>query len=164
MADPFNMSDSALGDYAWSLQDEGQYQFLQRKYHDRRTLSKEATAARKLADKSETVNGQPNAHHPRLVLVADMAQVRCDMAYVMDKNRQLEEQITALSWLHQRVDILEGAYGHIKMLAETCRIDYASVLKAMKIIEAFNKEHQNAKEKPASDGGKSDVLPDKASG
>lgn len=129
----------------WNFRDEATYAFLEQKYRDREKLGAEYNEARKLADKSQTIDGRPNPQHPRLVLEADMAQIKLEMAYIIDRNGQLQQYIETLEYLHQRVGILEGAYGHTKMLAENCRIDYG-LTKAMhdKINKAI-KEREDEK-------------------
>lgn len=139
-------AESGLGDWAWSIRDEGQYQFMATKYGDRKRLSEEYEAKRKVADKSETIEGKPNPQYPRIRLEADMAQMRYEMAYILDKNKQLSEQVEALTWLYQRVDILEGAYGHMKLLAETTRIDYHAVKSMMQKLQPLIKEQADGKE------------------
>lgn len=158
--------------WAWSMRDEGQYQFLRHKYHDRKGLADDCAQKRKLADKSETVDGKPNPEHPRLQMHAEMAQLRYEMSYIVDKNAQLETQIEALSYLCQRVDILEGAYGHVKLVAETAKVDYSLVAKALKSINDLHPGAQNAhKEKRPADaaerippGAKSEIREGKAKG
>lgn len=141
--------ETGLEAFAWSMRDEGQYQFMARKYADRQKLSKEYEEKRKLADKSETIDGKPNPQHPRIRLEADMAQMRYEMAYILEKNSMLSEQIGILVQLFERVSLLEGAYHHTKMLAENCRIDYAAIAEGLKFFHTFKKEHARDKEKSA---------------
>lgn len=138
-----NANESGLAAYAWSMRDEGQYQFMAKKYAERKKLADEFDVKRKLADKSETIDGKPNPQYPRIRLEADMAQMRYEMAYIVEKNAMLSEQVQIMGNLFQRVDILEGAYGHMKLLAEGCRIDYTEIAKALKILKPLLKEHGN---------------------
>ena len=146
------MHDSGFKAIAWQMRDENMYAFIERKYHDRQALSDQAEAARKLAEKSQTIEGNPNPQYPRLLIEADIAQMKLEMAYVLDKNAQLAQYIDTLEFLHQRVGVLEGAYAHIKMLAETCRIDYALISKAVEFVKKFKQEHSDDKEKPTKSG------------
>lgn len=136
----------------WNFRDEATYAFLEQKYRDREKLGAEYDAARKLADKSQTIDGKPNPQHPRLALEADMAQLKLEMAYIIDRNSQLQQYIATLEYLHERVGILEGAYGHTKLLAETCRIDYALVKDALDKIHKFLKEQKHDNKKPSAAG------------
>ena len=152
------LSDAALAQYGWELHDERQYKFMEQKYHDRHKLFNEAEAARKLADKSQTIDGKPNPQYPRLCMEAEMANMRYEMAYIIDKNTQLSAIIETIAFMHQRVDILEGAYGHMKLMAETCKIDYSLVADALKSIKKL-KEQTDGKDIPA--GGESPLHKDK---
>lgn len=111
-------------DMAWDFRDEEQYAFIEKKYGNRRALWEAAQQARREADGKELKDGQPNPQHRRLVLEAEMATMRFEMAYVIDKNKQLQQIIEPLEFVFQRLTILEGAYGHVKLLAETAKTDY----------------------------------------
>lgn len=114
----------------WEIRDESYYSFLKHKYKDRAKLSQEAEDKRKAAD---AMVGSP--HHLRMTVEADMASMRLDMAYIVDRNNQLEQYLETVEFLHQKVGILEGAYSHIKMLAEVCRNDYVDFAKKLKQLK-----------------------------
>ena len=124
-----------VSNFSWALRDEGQYEFMRQKYHDRRALEQAYDEKRKLADKSETINGKPNPQHPRLVIEAEMAQQRYEMAYIIDRNTMLQEQLEALSWLANRVSILEGAYGHLNMMTEQNKLIHSQVTASLRKME-----------------------------
>lgn len=127
----------------WTFRDEATYAFLEQKYRDREKLGEEYAAARKLAEKSQTVDGKPNPMLPRLEMQADMAQMKLEMSYIIDRNSQLQQHIETIGYLHDRVGILEGAYGHTKMLAETCRIDYVLTKGLHEKLTKYLKEHEH---------------------
>ncbi len=150
------MNEDQIQSFAWELRDERHYQFIARKYHDRRKLAAEADEKRKLADKSETINGKPNPQHPRLCVEAEMAQMRYDMAYMVDKNTQLEQYIETIEFVHQRLGILEGAYGHIKTLVMGSRMDYSQNTDDVRTsVRTFLKEQ--ACKNTSTSGKKSDT-------
>jgi|GEM_PF-5633264 len=106
-------------DFIWEIRDEQYYSFLKHKYKDRQRLRTEAEEKRKAA---EAMKDSPHRH--RMTVEAEMASLMVDMAYIVDRNNQLEQYLGTIEFLHQKVGILEGAYAHIKMLAETCKNDY----------------------------------------
>lgn len=134
-----------IEDYSWSLQDEGAARFIAVKYADRRKLYDEWQAKRKVADKSETVNGQPNPQYPRLRMEADIAQMRFEMAYLIAKNHDIEQQIDILGSLHGRVSVLEGAYTFLTMGLQTAKNLFCTELE--KYSNHLNKR-QSTKEPP----------------
>lgn len=123
----FDPTEGAL----WSLRDEAHCRFIDFKYADRQKLAEDWHEKRKLADKSQTIAGKPNPQYPRLIVEAEIAQTRFDMAYLVAKNQQLEQQIMMLNDLHQRVSILEGAYTYLRMLAETAKLAFESAMKTI---------------------------------
>lgn len=101
----------------WGIQDEAEREFLRTKYADakaRHALAEDWVAKRKHADKSKVVDGKPNPHFPRLNLEADIARVFYEMAHVVEMNNQLFKHIELLSSVSPRVDLLEGAYTHLR--------------------------------------------------
>lgn len=133
-------------DYAWDFRDEEAYGFLEKKYHNRRLLWEASEHARRQADDAELIGGAPNPQYRRLVLEAEVAKLRYEMAYMVDKNKQLATLIEPLEFLFQRVGILEGAYGHVKLLAETAHTDYNLLEGAMKkLSEMYDKFKKGAK-------------------
>lgn len=102
----------------WAFADEQFYSFMRRKYHDRAKLASEAEAKRKALEKVK----EDNPMYHRMAASVEMAALRLDMAYMMDKNTKLEQFIETIEYLHQRVGIVEGAYGHLKLLFEQCRV------------------------------------------
>jgi hypothetical protein len=123
-----NADVEALKSFQWSIQDEAQFEFIAIKYGDRKKLYDEYHEKRKLADKSETINGKPNLHHPRMLLEADVAQMRWEMAYLLSKNKELEERTQILSGLYERVSILEGAYNFLTMGFENAKKKFSEAL------------------------------------
>jgi hypothetical protein len=105
----------------WSMQDDQFYDFLKRKYQDRQKLSIECEEKRKALEKTK----ETDALYHRMAVSAEMAQLRLDMAYIVDKNTKLEQYVETIGYLHTRLDIVEGAYGHLKLLFETCRLQSA---------------------------------------
>lgn len=124
----------SMENFAWSLRDENHYTFIARKYEDRAKLHQDAESKRKAAEKMEAKN---DPHYHRMRVEADMAQMRYEMAYLVDKNAQLQRIIDPLEYVFQRVSILEGAYSHIKLLAETVQADY-NLLAKSKLKEQKN--------------------------
>lgn len=102
----------------WAMRDEQFYDFLKMKYSDRKKLSDIAEEKRKSAEKMKDDN--PLYH--RAQVSAEMASLRLDMAYIVDRNNQLEQYLATVEFLHQKVGVLEGAYGYLKMMLETCRL------------------------------------------
>jgi len=102
----------------WAFSDEQFYSFLKRKYHDRAKLASEAEAKRKALEKVK--DSDPMYH--RMAASAEMAALRLDMAYMIDKNTKLETFLETIGYMHTRLDIVEGAYGHLKLLFEQCRL------------------------------------------
>lgn len=141
----------------WKYADEMEYTYIKERYSDRKSLMEEAS--NKLKAFKET---EPNSRmYHRIAVSAEMAKMRVDMAYVIDKNTKLEEMLGTVAFLHQRIDILEGAYSHIKIVAEKCRIEYgvmASMLKDMKKLreDMTNEVKQRS---DVTDGPTGDVLP-----
>lgn len=126
------MNDEQIGAYAWTLQDEGASNFIDLKYSDRRKLHYDYHLKRKLADKSETIDGKSNPHYPRLRLEADMAQMRFEMSYLVAKNKQLETQISILANMFERMGVLEGAYSALTMGLENVKRLYQDVIQGAK--------------------------------
>lgn len=114
-------------DWAWNLRDEGYYEFLKTKYQDRAKLATEAEQKRKAAEKAKDTD----PHYHRLQVSSEMASLRLDMAYIVDRNNQLEQYVSTLEFLHERVGILEGAYGHTKLMAEIVRADFELLKKTL---------------------------------
>lgn len=102
-------------DIWWCFRDDKMNTLLENKYADRKKLAEEAEQKRQAVEKMDAAN--PLYH--RAAVSSEMAQMRFEMAYIIDKNRQLAQYIETIEYLHQRVGILEGAYGHLKLLNET---------------------------------------------
>ena len=124
----------------WGYQDEVEYKHIKMRYSDRRALLDEATAKQKAFDSCTPKN--PLYH--RIAVSAESAKLRVDMAYMVDRMTKLEELLSTVSFLHQRLDILEGSYSYIKMLAEGGRLDYATLTRIVKDIEKLKEEQANA--------------------
>ena len=88
------------------------------------------------------VNPKDHMYH-RMAVSAEMAKLRVDMAYIVDRIAKMETVIAATARLHQRVDILEAAYGYQKMLAEKSRIEYALIAKGLEDIKKLKEELSN---------------------
>lgn len=141
----------------WAMRDERVYSMLERKYTDRKKLAAEAEDARKLAEKNQTIDGKPNPLLPMLLMRAEIAQLRFEMSYIIDKNTHLGSIIETVDYLHTRIGIAEGAYAHVKMLAEGNRIDYVVTKELHAKLTTFLKEQADAKDhrEPARPDGKS---------
>ena len=124
-------------DLAWGFGDEQHYSFLQHKYGNRRQLKDDDEEKRKAAEKM--ADGK-DPHYHRMAVTAEMAQLRLDMAYIIDKNNKLEQYIETIEYLHQRVGILEGAYGHLKLLGENMKFDYSRISELYKKLFPPTKE------------------------
>jgi hypothetical protein len=109
------MSDMSDNTLFWTFQDTSFYEFLKNKYKDRAKLHKEAEDKRKAAEKVPDTSPL----YQRAQVSAEMASLRLDMAYIIERNNNLEEMLGTVEYLHQKVGILEGAYGHLKLLNET---------------------------------------------
>lgn len=148
--------ESAEGD-AWNYADEQEYGYVKLRHADRQKLLDE------MANKKKALKdiGPDNPLYHRIAVSAEMARMRADMAYIVARNDKLEELLGTVSFLHQRLDIVEGAYSHVKMLAEASRIDYAQGAKALLEIKRIKEELTNAVTKTSHqpDGEKSNVLP-----
>lgn len=120
-------------------QDDAGYQRMLLQYGDRKAMSHEARNKRKALESMNTEN--PFYH--RSAASAEMAQMRLDMAYIVEENKKLREMIETIGFLHQRVDVVYGAYAHMKMLADKSRIDYAMTESAIKDILKLKKELTN---------------------
>lgn len=129
---------------AW--QDEVEYAHIKLEYEDRKALYHEARNKQKALE--ETTPDNPLYH--RIAVSAEMARMRLHMAYMLNENKKLTQMIGSISWLHEQVAILQGAYGHIKMLAATVRIDYDAIAKGLSVIAKLKEELTNAV-KPRSD-------------
>ena len=127
---------------AWDYQDEIEYNHLKLKYGNRKELHEEAANKRKALRDCEPDN--PLYH--RIAVSAEMAAMRVDYAYIVARNIRLEEMLGTVSFLHQRLDILEGSYGYMKMLAEGGRIDYATLTRLIRDVEKLKQELSNGAE------------------
>lgn len=131
----------------WGYKDEVEYNHIKLRYSDRKNLLDEATAKQKAFEKTTPEN--PLYH--RIASSAESAKLRVDMAFMVDRMNKLEELLSTVSFLHQRLDILEGSYGYIKMLAEGGRIDYATLTRIVKDIEKLKEEQINALSKTSKE-------------
>lgn len=113
----------------WVYQDEANYAAMQDKYKDRQKLCDEANAKR--AALKDMTSDNPFYH--RAAVSAEMAQMRWEMAYIVAENQRLREMVGTIDWLHQQVSVLTGAYGHVKMLAETAKMEYGQAAKVVKL-------------------------------
>ena len=132
--------DKSIDELAWGWQDEVEYNHLKLRYSNRKELSQQAQDKYKAL--KDVVPRDPMYH--RMAVSAEMASLRVDMAYIVDKNNKLEEMLGTVAFIHQRLDILEGSYSYIKMLAEGGRIDYATLTRIVKDIEKLKEEQINA--------------------
>jgi hypothetical protein len=135
------MGHSKLGEegWAWPFQDENAAKLVAMKYEDRKALTAEALAKRKALQDID----DKNPFYHRAAVSCEMADMRCDMAYLILENKRLRELVEPIGWILQRIDILEGAYGHVKMLAESSRIDYGHIAKGLKEIIKLREELKN---------------------
>ena len=145
---------------AWSFEDEVEYDYIKLRYSDRKKLSERALETRKAAKDID----QANPLYHRIAVTAEMAKLRCDMAYMVDRMEQLQATIGAMSYIHQQVDILTAAFGYQKMLGEKARIDYGLIAKALKEVEQLKVELSNGTQPRSQnpDGSKGNILPSEA--
>lgn len=115
------MSTMSDEDLHWAFRDDRFYDFLKQKYKERAKLFNEAEDKRKALEKMK--DGDPLYH--RASVAAEMSSLRVDMAYIVARNTQLEEMLGTVEYLHQKIAILEGAYGHLKLLQETSTMQVA---------------------------------------
>lgn len=155
-ADPAILEESAE-DHQQIWADEIEYSHIKMQYANRKALMDEAVGKKKVL--AETTPADPLYH--RYAVSAEMAMMRVHMAYVLHENKKLTTMMSTLSWLHDQVGILQGAYGHVKMLAEMARIDYGAIAKGLLSIAKLKKELSNEAEQPSEkpDGQKGEVLP-----
>lgn len=139
------MVEPTAKDHAWNFRDEEQYSFIEKKFSDRRKLYEAAQYARKLADEAEPKDNQPNPQARRLRLEADMAIQRYEMAYIVDKNKQLQQIIEPLEFVFQRLSILEGAYSHVKTLGDNMISLYREL--QIRLKSEPHKEQPNGRKK-----------------
>lgn len=123
----------------WSFQDETNYLFLQSRYKDRKAIGDEAGEKRKAVKNMDT----DNPFYHRAAVSAEMAAMRYDMAYIVAENKKLRDYINTISWLHEQVGVLQGAYAHTKRLADLARIDYTLIETGLKMINKLKEELQN---------------------
>lgn len=117
---------------AWKYADNTEYTHIKWRYRDRPAIGEEFAAKRKSFEKMST--DDPFYH--RAAVSVEMAQMRYDMSYIVAMNNKMQEYINTISFLHDQVGVLQGAYAHIKLLAEKARIDYAISESTMKAIDA----------------------------
>lgn len=127
---------------AWKYSDNTEYGHIQWRYRDRAAIGEEFLAKRKSFEKMST--DDPFYH--RAAVSVEMAQMRYDMAYIVGMNNKMQEYINTISFLHDQVGVLQGAYAHIKLLAEKARIDYAISETTMTAIDAGLKTINKLKE------------------
>lgn len=121
----------------WKFQDEANYAAMKDKYKNRKKLCDEMDAKRK-AFKDMAPD---NPFYHRAAVSAEMAQMRWEMSYIVAENERLRGMIETIDWLHQQVSILQGAYGHVKMLAETAKFEYGNAAKVVQLwIETITKK------------------------
>jgi hypothetical protein len=109
----------------WSGQDSAELRFLQMKYRDRAALCEEWIEKRKIAAMNkESEDGKASKHYPRMAMEADIARMAYEMAYILEQNSMMQEQINILTELYQRVALLEGAYTHLSQSTEYVKNQY----------------------------------------
>jgi len=121
----------------WSAHDQAQLNFLQRKYGDREKLGDAWVEKRKHAAMNEKIDGKPNPHYPRLAMEAELARMAYDMAYVLEQNSMMQEQINILTELYHRVGLLEGAYAHLSQSTDYVKNQYK---------DSMRKHHEERRE------------------
>jgi len=103
---------------------------VQSRYGDRTRLSEEWEEARKILKKNTTLpDGSPNPNRQRFELMESQARMAYDMGYLLQSNRILQDQVNMLSSYHQRLGILEGAYGHLMAMTQSVKLEYYAKLK-----------------------------------
>lgn len=103
---------------------------MKSRYGDRKRLSDEWEEARKILGKNKTLpDGSPNPNRQRFEIMENQARMAYDMGYLLETNRILQDQVAMLSGYHQRLGILEGAYGHLMAMAQSVKLEYYAKLK-----------------------------------
>lgn len=101
-------------------------------YGDIETLGADWKAKQKATEGAEFLpDGARNPHHPRLLIETDIARMMYDISYLLHQNRNLSNQVAMLSDMHQRMGILEGAYGHLMAMAQSVKLEYYNKLKKL---------------------------------
>lgn len=127
----------------WTYEDQSNLDYLELRYADRKKLGEEAISKRKaLKDIASD-----NPFYQRAAMSAELAAMRWDMAYIVAENKKLRMMIGTIDWLHTQVNILMGAYSHVKMLAEKCRIDYGLINSGLTQIIKLKEEIQGGADK-----------------
>lgn len=134
MTTPYDLSEN---DPNWST--------LANQYGDPSVLGAEWVAARKQADANRALpSGEPNPMYPRYELQEKVARLTYHMAYLLEKNRLLTEQVGIISEVFPRMAILEGSYSHLMTMVQGQKIGYYNKLK-----EAYSARQVD----PSSEGG-----------
>lgn len=130
---PENYKDSL-----WTMQDEANLELIKGKYGDRKQLAEDWIEKRKIAEKNRTrEDGSPNPQYPRMAMEAEIARFAYDIAYMVDGQRVLAEQICVMSSLFERVGLLEGAYAHLRQSTDYVKNQYK---------DSMRKHHEERKE------------------
>lgn len=147
------MAEKKEGVQPWTSQDNSNYLSLKSRYGDRNALGDEAISKKKAL--KETAADSPL--YQRAVVAAEMAALRWDMSYIVAENEKMREHCSTISWLHEQLSIVQGAYAHTKMLAERARIDYSLTDTTLKIITKLKEELENGVKqgRDKADGAKS---------
>lgn len=123
----------------WTFQDQSNYLSLKSRYSDRKNLGEEAIAKRKALKEMPA----DSPLYQRAAVASEMASMRWDMSYIVAENEKMREMASTISWLHEQLSITQGAYAHVKMLAERSRIDYSAIKKGLKQISQLTEELTN---------------------
>lgn len=103
---------------------------IHRQYENVGALGDAWIEKRKIAEKNRKLpSGEFNPMYPRYALEEEVARLTYHMAYLLEKNRILSEQVAMLSPAFERLAILEGAYGHLMTMVQSQKIAYFNQLK-----------------------------------
>lgn len=109
----------------WSTSDEANVNFIKLKYAERERLGDEWVEKRKLAEKNKTrEDGKPNPHYARMAMEAELARMAFDMAYMVETNCRMAEQIIMLQVLFERVGLIEGNMAYLKQSTDYVKNQY----------------------------------------
>lgn len=103
---------------------------IHKQYEDVTALGAAWVERHKKAEKNRKLpSGEFNPMYPRFALEEEVARLTYHMAYLLEKNRILTEQVEMLTPAFQRLAILEGAYGHLMTMVQSQKIEYFNKLR-----------------------------------
>lgn len=117
-------------EFPWLAENDPNWLTINRMYGNPDALGEEWLEKRKIAEKNRTLqSGELNPMYPRFRLEEEVARLTYHMAYLLEKNRILQEQVGMMTPMFQRMAILEGAYGHLMTMVQSQKLEYYNKLK-----------------------------------